>query len=180
LAQKFTLTKLSLQQRSALQRRDANGQGDVSGHCFFRPFFFQGILFSGHSVQRTDFVARRVAQVRKVQFAMSAGAHTGRVFTGDAAVGYAGSMPSVCSFWSVGTETDGAAIAVTGRLTINGFAECKNAGFGAVKAAALIVDEAGWTTQRAKHRIIKCLGFFDVIGAKHDVTEHISFPLFCG
>jgi hypothetical protein len=68
---------------------------------------------------------------------------------------------------------------MAGRFTIKGFAECKNAGFGAIKAAALIVDKTGWATQCAKHRIIKCLGFFHVIGAKHDVTEHIFFLFLC-
>ena len=79
-----------------------------------------GCRLSG-PVQRAERVAVGVAQIGQVELARRAFTKTRRVFTGSAAVGNAGRVKGVGLLRRHDLETNGAAIAMAGRLAVKMF-----------------------------------------------------------
>jgi hypothetical protein len=133
---------------------------------------------STHSMKRADLVAGGVAQIGQIELAERAFTNTGRILTSDTAVGQTGSMPCVGHLRTLGLKTDGTAVSLAGRLTINWLGDCEYAGTYHVKTTTVVVDRPRFVAHRTQDRIIKILRLFDVVSTNHYVTEHF-FSLGC-
>ena len=72
----------------------------------------------------------------------------------------------------LGREADGAAVAVAGRLAVDGRGNGKGVARVAPESAVLLVGEAGAGAQGAEDGVVELLGLVEVAGSQHDVAEH--------
>lgn len=122
-------------------------------------------------MQRAELVAVRVAQIRQVQLAYPVIAKARGLFARGAAVGDACRMEGVGLLGGLHGEPDGAAIAVSGGLAIDGRGDAE-AARGAAIEIPVPVGNPRANTQRAEQRVVKLLGNLKVVDTEHDVTEH--------
>jgi len=87
-------------------------------------------------------------------------------------------MPRIPGFDALGTKAKGAAIAIAGRLTVDGLADRKYTSLIHPKYATLVVCDTGLVAKRAQNGIIKGLGFFEIIGTEHYMTKHLVFLIY--
>ena len=83
-------------------------------------------------------------------------------------------MPGVGGFRAGSRKADGAAVGGRGGLAIDRFGYRKDSGRGPVENTALVVLPTGRNAQCAEHGVIELFGFFEIVGADHDVAEHIN------
>ena len=82
-------------------------------------------------------------------------------------------MPCICLLGRRDRKADGSAIGRTGRFTVERLGNGKRAGRRHVEDTAFVVDEPRRDAQSAQRRIVKLLGFLNVVGTNHDVAEHM-------
>ena len=130
-----------------------------------------GAQLLGRPMQRAQLVAVRIAQIGQVQRAKSVVAPAGRVFAGSAAVLDAGCMKRIRLLRGLHFEADRTAVAMCGRLAVNGRRDAEVARGRAVEVA-VFVGNPGAYAQSAQQGVVKRFGLFQIGDAEDDVAEH--------
>src|SRR5215467_9688343 len=124
------------------------------------------------AMERADLIAVSIAQVGEIKLAKRAISPARRIFDALAAGGHAGFVEGSDLLGAVAGEADGATIGVGRILAVDGFADRKYAGLGAIEDATLGIGVARGNADGAEHGIVELLGGGDIIGPNHDVREH--------
>lgn len=112
---------------------------------------------STHPMKSADFVTGRVAQVGQVQLADCSLTYSWGLLASGTAIGETGCVPGMNGLAILRPKTNGAAIAIAGWLTINGFGDREYAATCHVKTTAFVVHRARRVAYNTENSIVKNL-----------------------
>src|SRR5579862_4622429 len=137
----------------------------------YRPLWSDYCAHATHSpaMQRANLVARRIAQIGKIEPAPGVFTPAGRVLDALAAIGDAGVVESSHLFRVGAREADGAAIGVRRRLAVDRVGDAEHSGLGAIKDAAPRIGLARREPEGIQHGVVEFLRGGEIVGADHDV-----------